>query len=667
MFNISLQAKTFGTIALTLVALLSVLTWSFQAIVMKSFSEQEELETRRNMERVRSAIEDNLRALEGTTLDWATWDDTYNYIQGLDQNYFASNLVDDTSMVSNNLNLMVFIDAEAGIKVAKGVDLTTNKYVPVPEGLREHIYPGSILLNHEDAGGLSGILLLDEGPILISAQPILTSAGEGPAAGTLLFGRFLDKDSVARLAKTTLLDISFQAVASPVLAADFQEVLPDLSKSSPVALRASSSSTMSGYNLLDDVYGDPALLMKIEVPREIYARGQSTIQFYLLTLMIAGLVFGAVIMLMLERSVLTRLARLKSDVGRIEVSSDMAGRVSMPGRDELSDVAGSINNMLAALERSREQQREGEERYRAVVEQTTEAIFLVDSQTRRFLDANASSQILLGYDRTELSTLTLDDIMEPDVERRSGILPRLRTTGSLHLAAERRYRRKNGTVVTVEVSDSPILSGGRDALCVVARDITDRKRAEAVLRDLAMRDGLTGLYNRREMQRILQEQLETHNRIGKPVSLIMLDIDHFKSVNDTYGHQIGDDVLRWISRLSQELIRVEDNVARYGGEELAVILPDTCEEAAYEVAERIRSSVAAHPFEFTQTVDDKSQQTLIPITISLGISSVPEDASTIESLIETADKALYQAKHLGRNRIACYSQMRAKGPIRLVR
>ena len=109
-------------------------------------------------------------------------------------------------------------------------------------------------------------------------------------------------------------------------------------------------------------------------------------------------------------------------------------------------------------------------------------------------------------------------------------------------------RGRFGSVVPVEVSDSHIIYGGRDVLCVVARDITDRKRAEIVLRDLAMRDGLTGLYNRREMQRTLKEITEGHQRFGESAALVLIDIDHFKSVNDTYGHQVGDELLKVLQK-----------------------------------------------------------------------------------------------------------------------
>src|SRR5262249_53184105 len=148
--------------------------------------------------------------------------------------------------------------------------------------------------------------------------------------------------------------------------------------------------------------------------------------------------------------------------------------------------------------------------------------------------------------------------------------------------------------------DSHITFMGRDVLCVVARDITDRKRAEGILREMAMRDGLTGLYNRREMQRFLEEAAERYRRFGEKAALVLIDLDDFKSVNDTHGHQVGDDALRLMGRLLAEQVRPEDMAARYGGEEFAVMVPALTIEAALEIAERLRLAICVQPFELKQ-------------------------------------------------------------------
>ncbi|MEU4623715.1 GGDEF domain-containing protein [Actinoplanes sp. NPDC023801] len=164
-------------------------------------------------------------------------------------------------------------------------------------------------------------------------------------------------------------------------------------------------------------------------------------------------------------------------------------------------------------------------------------------------------------------------------------------------------------------------------------------------RHAAVTDGLTGLRSRRFFEQALGNQGDRSARLGVPVSVLLLDIDHFKSVNDTYGHNGGDRVLVEVTHRLRELVRPGDVVARYGGEEFAVLLPDTTTAEAGEVAERIRRGISAAPI----AVGDSR---LHNVTISCGIAGMPA-AGTTEELVLAADRALYAAKHAGRNRIAC--------------
>jgi diguanylate cyclase (GGDEF)-like protein len=164
-------------------------------------------------------------------------------------------------------------------------------------------------------------------------------------------------------------------------------------------------------------------------------------------------------------------------------------------------------------------------------------------------------------------------------------------------------------------------------------------------------DFLTGAYNHRYFQQQLRRELDLADRIGYPVSLLMLDLDHFKTVNDTYGHLCGDRVLQVMaSRLKLEL-RSTDHLARYGGEEYAVILPGTHLQAAREVGDRLRRAVTDHPFYIEGALDEdgRTHSYTIPLTVSIGAAAFPEHAQAPRELIAAADQALYRAKAAGRN------------------
>ena len=186
---------------------------------------------------------------------------------------------------------------------------------------------------------------------------------------------------------------------------------------------------------------------------------------------------------------------------------------------------------------------------------------------------------------------------------------------------------------------------------VVARtlekqDLAQRASQAEVYEKLAHTDGLTELYNYRFFQRLLGVEMSRAQRFRRPLSLIMLDVDDFKMYNDLYGHQAGDQALRQLARLLRRSSRSYDLVARYGGDEFVVILPETDKKTAAEVAERIRTVV-----EKTR-IEDAHHGLGWHITASLGIASFAEDAAEKADLIHKADQALYHAKSCGRNRIA---------------
>lgn len=177
---------------------------------------------------------------------------------------------------------------------------------------------------------------------------------------------------------------------------------------------------------------------------------------------------------------------------------------------------------------------------------------------------------------------------------------------------------------------------------------------QRVLRDLSVRDQLTGLFNHREFYRLLGVELARSLRYGHQVSLLMMDIDYFKRVNDTFGHLAGDQVLRRLPELIRGQLRVNDIPCRYGGEEFGVILPETGSDQGLEVAERIRSVVAREPIELP---DGGS----LRITVSVGIATFPGGARDEQQLVSAADLALYQAKRTGRNRV-CVADAAETGP-----
>ena len=164
------------------------------------------------------------------------------------------------------------------------------------------------------------------------------------------------------------------------------------------------------------------------------------------------------------------------------------------------------------------------------------------------------------------------------------------------------------------------------------------------VKSLAIRDGLTGVYNYRYFHEVLTHQLEVSRRYGWPLSLLFLDIDNFKIINDTRGHPEGDLVLKTLAGLLQSRVRHADMICRYGGEEFVVLVPQSSKPQAFHLAERLREQIAASPIALSQGE--------IHITVSIGVATLEPDMSG-EDLVKTADDAMYHAKQSGKNRVCC--------------
>jgi diguanylate cyclase (GGDEF)-like protein len=199
--------------------------------------------------------------------------------------------------------------------------------------------------------------------------------------------------------------------------------------------------------------------------------------------------------------------------------------------------------------------------------------------------------------------------------------------------------RKNGEKFPIELSIAMWNVGEKTFYSAIVRDITKRKRLESELQTRATTDTLTQVYNRIKYDEIMKREIERAKRYNHPLSLIMFDIDHFKMVNDTYGHAVGDYVLQALTHIVKLDLRETDYLVRWGGEEFVIIAPDTDIERAEILAERVRKSAEEYKFERVGTV-----------TVSFGVTQFTKN-DTEDTFIKRTDDALYAAKRMGRNRV----------------
>ncbi|MFN4238527.1 MAG: diguanylate cyclase domain-containing protein [Vogesella sp.] len=275
--------------------------------------------------------------------------------------------------------------------------------------------------------------------------------------------------------------------------------------------------------------------------------------------------------------------------------------------------------------------------YQAMLQNAADAISIIDMDGR-LLDASDSLCKLLGYSQTELRQLRLWDLVAHRSE--AELRQQLQNASEQGETFDSLNRTRDGDIIEVEVSVRRLLLDGQPVIWGSARDIRQRKQQERLLREQATVDSLTGLLNRPTLLAALDQQLARALGDGGAMTLLMLDLDHFKQVNDCYGHACGDAALAHFASQLQQQLGPHDHAGRLGGEEFCILLPGCPPERAQAIAQALLQTMRAQPLLF-----DRQQ---IALTASIGLTQrLPGDDS--RSLLARADMALYQAKHAGRN------------------
>jgi PAS domain S-box-containing protein len=368
-----LREKTLIVIV-TIFAFLILIEFVFSnSIVMNSFYSLEHNDTLQKIKQADGALHKELESMDVLLAGRAMRDDTYTFMAHPQTSYIEQNMGDET-FVSQNLNLLLMVDGTGDITYGKTFDLKNRTAIPFPESMRTKIYNGSPLVLSLANESLQGVVILPEGPLLVVARHILDGKKQGPAHGTMIMGRYVDAGWIDTLSDTTMLDLTMYRLDEKGLSADLLAALNASASEGSNLTMPLSDDSIGGYRIIDDVFGKPALILRVEQPRPIYQKGKETIAYIILSTLCVGVIIAALAMVLLSKIVLSRLSSLDMSVNRISSSDDLSARVPVAGKDELSNLSRAVNRMLASLELSRHRLHESESRYHAVVEDQSELI-----------------------------------------------------------------------------------------------------------------------------------------------------------------------------------------------------------------------------------------------------------------------------------------------------
>lgn len=508
-----LRIKTLLIVGAALVTLNVVLSATASTILLRDFQKLEAQGVRKDLARALDAINDDLSNLNTLAQDQAQWDDTYNFIAQAKaktptaQEFIRSNF-GDTTFRQLRLNALILLDNKGQIVYSKGYNLNKQTAVPVPKSLQKHLTSQSPLLVKPQSNNLTtGIIMLPEGPLLIASEPILTSEGTGKSRGILIMGRYLDGEELKRLADMTQLSVSLHSKGDrdpdiKAATAAIEQLKPSplpASRKHPLHLKTdpkilvkpttaiapNNSERIAGYALLRDIYDQPALILRVDFNRDIYQQGKASVRYFTLSLLAVGLVFSSITLFLVEKLVLSRLARLSTSVSRIADRRDMSLRVRLVGKDELSKLAETINAMLSAIETAQQEREASEQRYRLMAENSTDLIARL-SPDGICLYASPACKSLLGYTSAELIGRSIFEFFHPhdskNIHKAIGLL----RDRAVSYTVSYRIRRKDGDYIWFETTSRTVRdpnTGKVQELVSVSRDITTRKQTEQELRE----------------------------------------------------------------------------------------------------------------------------------------------------------------------------------------
>jgi PAS domain S-box-containing protein len=477
----SLRGKTLAIIFVIVLGLVGGVYLLTREVLLRGYAHLEEDFARENIGRAESALANQLASLDRNTHEYASWDQTCAYLKGKNLGYPKSEFPLSTFKQLNVGFVAIFDDAENPVFL-RAVDTSSWNFATLPAGLEAHLQPGSLLLSPgSKSTHISGILILPSGPVLIDSRPVLTSDDEGPVLGTLIFGRLLDEEYVQYLSQITHLPVDIVPIDSTATStspnAPERPLEPGL-EDSGYSIQANDDNLIRASTVLDNIYGQPALQLRVSMVRTILQQARTSLVQFLLFMLAIGLVFGSVTLYLLERVVLSRVALLSDSVTQIGASGDLSGRIRVEGKDEIGYLGEAVNSMLEDLERSQRERHEGRTRLDMMMEKMPAVLWTTDTDLC-FTSSMGSGLAALGVRGHELIGMSLSEYFRTQDPNFPAIAAHRRALAGETVTYELEWDK-----MVFDSHVSPLLDSEGQLLGVigVALDITDRKRLTDQLR-----------------------------------------------------------------------------------------------------------------------------------------------------------------------------------------
>lgn len=345
----SLRSRVAALLVALSIVLVAIMYAAQELVVMPTFADLERTNAERNVSRCLESLARDLHSLSNTTNDWASWDDTYRYVQDENAEYEASNLVDE-SFSNANLNLICFVDLDRNVVWGEVRDDKTLKLIDVPDLFAAITDASSPLADHDDVShSLTGVLVTSAGPMLLASRPIITTRHTGPIRGSLIMGRFLDENEIKSLAERTQVALTSWAIGQDELPPEALRIFENYPLANTTHIEAINQNTLYAYRVVNDVHGKPAMLWRIDVPREITGQGRVAARVATAGSLAGGAATLVVMWILLQRGVVEPLTHMVEHVVQVGKSGNLKARLGLTRTDEIGTLANEFDRMVEHL------------------------------------------------------------------------------------------------------------------------------------------------------------------------------------------------------------------------------------------------------------------------------------------------------------------------------
>jgi signal transduction histidine kinase len=348
----TLRVKVLVLLVCSLALFLVILFFPIRQIFLNSFNDLEQQSMEVDLTRALNVINNERDLQEKMVVEYGAWDDTYAFVEHPNPEYIDNNYTDE-SFINRRSNLVLVINADHKLVFGRKFDLATSKQIPLPQGIERLYAPESSLVHFSGLNQVNtSIVHLSNEIILLSAHPIITSLFEGPSRGTIIFGRTLDDTAIGYFSQVTQLSMQIHRPNDPQLLQEIQQAPESILAQQGQYVQPLDETTLAGYILLPDIDGNLGAVVRIIKTRDIYQRERTGLFYISLAVCIGVVLLAFLLMLLLERVVIGRLASLRANLAQIGTAANPSGRVTVQGNDELAQLATGINTTLAALEQA---------------------------------------------------------------------------------------------------------------------------------------------------------------------------------------------------------------------------------------------------------------------------------------------------------------------------